>query len=1486
MPRQLYLVGCCLFWVLFAGCKPKDDQSVLVARETFAELRLVKGRALITDVGRRGRAPYPRERLGNGNKISLEPGALGYLLDDLGATWLLAGPTEAQIREHHLELSRGKVFVDTHGGPSITVGLSTGALEVSRGRTSITVTDEGTVEAYVLRGSLRHGTTRVSAGEMLLLTQGKPAETRKISSWVDWTSGLATADPEAQPAPFGLGTVGARDPGAQGKPRFSLVIQRLEVRVRIDHDYAQTEVDETFVNPSPDVVEGIFSFRVPNTGILHRFGVDREGLLVWGRPQEKRTAAEQYQNKVYAGSSEDPALLEWVQPGAYQARLYPIGPGATRRVVTRYGEWLARSGERGERRLYVYPMAATGAEGTLPRIEEMRIHIDCSRARASRIRAPLGSVVRGKQVILKAFDLLPQSDLALELFDQGQTEVMAYRARHALSTQDAPMDATAEFADKTSREESDYVLLPLTPPRLPPTEPGLDLAIVVDSSAATDSSALAVSRSLVDALLSALGSADRAALFAGDTALRPVLAESGQLVAVNPERKKAWLTELSQIPPGGATDLGALLAQAAERLDAKRRGAVIYVGDGRPSVGELLPKALHERLITLPTSARIFAVGVGTQINTALLSSLVRGAPIEVAQNGYEAAQVALRLLEAASAPAWQGSQVKVTGIDRLLPRSIPAVAAAEPALLIGRVAGSTMGGTIEISNGEAKRQLPLRVVNIDDDGDLRRRWGDARLADLVEQHTGRIAVVDLARRYGLVTPFTSLYVPSRQEAEREKGDVAAAPPEETEEERSSRLVRWRPWGVVGASLRSEGVPSLTSQKANPTELATQAEAKRDTSDQKEGGIGTRAKGEEGSMGNPQAESPRLHRELASANDSAERAALMKEAQGLGMIGLVNRDRASKRYSAPGAGDDPLSAAQPSPPAAAPPSADRANSADEASRRHTQVASASMRTSTKAGGMVASARAGTGTGAGFGSGVGRLGASRSIQKPKVTLGQPSGDGVQDTQPNTVTPAKLPESKPQAASSSGTATASPPLAQLSHELRPCSKASDLPLSERRKLWNERLQESSTAGQVVAVYHDAVHGCEAPGWYERQLLLYAMVDRLGDVRQQLELYRSFLSSPDYAAVIYRAILVRIQSAEALRQFQVALGIKTAPIELVRSVISGSTDTKLGIDLLRRLIAQWPNDLELPLRLLELYEDAEDYGGARSLSRSLRRRADATAHVRTMVGEFYWRCSERQTGAAKARDLEEARRTFGEIVEFAPEDPAARRQLGDLLRAHGWYAEAMRQYETLRDLVPDDPAVHLLIAAAAQGLGKTEEALRWTERAAATGAPDAKTELERAAEAFGVAYLAWAHDDATKAKRDADAQRLLIRGRKFAASSVGDQGIRFVLTWEHPELHPSLHGVVNSGALLGNPITQFGIAERTEDAKGDPRVEVRIDPEDAARVARLGAEAVLTAIVAAGTADQHTARAKMRFGEVKHPKHTLRFVYAAGALREEIL
>ena len=1581
-----------------AGCKRAAPASIVAHGDTFAEMRTIKGEVSVTAPGEAKRAPYPRERIAEGCEVTLAAGALAWLRRDAGAVWLVEGPAQLTLREDAIKLTSGRAFVDAEDGPPVRIDSPRGAIELSDARASVEVLGDGSEDVYVLRGAARAAASadRATAGERLTLKVDGSVTRTPAVAWDDWTGGLATADPTAQPAPFGLGTVGARPPGDKGKPRFSLVIERLDVRVTVDHDFAITEVDQTFVNPSSDGVEGIFSFRTPPGAVLHKFGVDRDGEVVWGRVKESAAAKAQYESNVYQGSTEDPALLSWVAPGVYNARLYPIQAGAKRRVVTRYAEWLSRQGPKADRRLYVYPMAAEGARGSLPRIEELRVSLDLAKAGAARVRAGMNGKAEGKNVVIQAFDFVPKADLAVELFDGGEPDPVAYRATHGLTAGDVPMNADAKFAAKVSGEEPDYLLVPL---RSSPTDAadtsakGMDLAIVVDTSAATESGALAIARSLTSALLAHLGPEDRAALWAGDATLRPVSTGSGELVTVDANKRRDWLSGLATVERGGATDLGALLTEAASRLDTKRRGAVLYIGDGLPSVGEISPKSLRERMQRLPQGTRIFAAGVGSRANMPLLDSIARGAPAESVGDAYGAARAALRLLEAAQRPAWVGATVDLgAGVERVLPRELPPVSADDSVLVVGRLAGSPPK-TVTLKSGQAQMSKPLRVVTIDDAGDLRRRWGQGRMEELLGEGAGRAALVDIGRRYSLVSPYTSLYVPTAKEAANESALSEEALAQAREEALDRRRL-WRPW-------------SRSARRVTGESMAASAQ-----SDNKEGGTGTRAKGEEGSMGNPNTKSTnnRFGVQGPSSDKADEdgaheaRKKALSTAQEFGMIGMLNTGAGGdpNAPTAPWGRETSMAAASAAAPAAAAPAGDplgaRGNMWGDAIGDSFGAGGLGLAVGEGGGGKgegiglgnigTLGHGAGTGTGQGFGSGHGRLGGGAlATSTPTLRQGatqvngklppeviqrivrqnfgrfrlcyenglknnptlqgkvsvkfvidrsgavstasdagsefpdtgtiacvvrgfgnlsfpQPEGGVVSVVYPiifapgeGGPAPAPAPNAKaapvakaPPPSIGVSTAALNGPIGIIGHAPRPCGVAAELPLSERRILWSERLSLPAAQGSAegaLTVYRKALADCEAPTWRERTTLLLLMVDQLRTVTARVALWKSLILTPA-ADVVYRAIIVRVRNVAELHELHKALGLASVDPDLLAAMVAKAKTPTERLSVLRAAATKWSDDLELGLRVLDAHEDAGDDAGGRAWARHLRRRADATAHVWTSVGEYYLRLAARGTGAEADRDRVEARRTFGELVEFAPEDPAARRRLGDLLRAHGWYEEALRQYLTLQTLTPDDATVPLLIASAAQGLGRIEEAVGWAEKASAAGSPDGKSALSRAARATASAFLAWAREDALRTGKKDDAEKLLARTKRLVAGSGKpnaqgeEQSVRVLVTWSHPELHPSLWTTA-----LGTPMPSpdnfpaFGAAEAKSSGQS-ATVELRLEPDDAARAARLDLKVVVTVITGEGTAAEKVVKQEVGFGTVASPSTRLVLTFAGGALR----
>jgi tetratricopeptide (TPR) repeat protein len=336
-----------------------------------------------------------------------------------------------------------------------------------------------------------------------------------------------------------------------------------------------------------------------------------------------------------------------------------------------------------------------------------------------------------------------------------------------------------------------------------------------------------------------------------------------------------------------------------------------------------------------------------------------------------------------------------------------------------------------------------------------------------------------------------------------------------------------------------------------------------------------------------------------------------------------------------------------------------------------------------------------------------------------------------------------------------------------------------------------------------------------------------------------------------VLYRGILARIRTPEEMRELHRALGLSTVDPGILAKLLTSTPDAAERARKLSALLLQFPDDLSLALELLNAYEDAQSVAAARDLARKLRQRPDADARVRTAVGELYLRLGERSaTADDKAGLLAEGRRAFGEIVEFAPEDPVARRRLGDLLLAHGFFADAARQYETLARLTPDDAKVLLLRASAAEGQGLLEEALKWAEKGGASGAPDGSSGAAVTARALAATHLAWARLAAADGKHPEELEALTARATRVLSGTRLDPdkpvGIRVSLTWSHPELHPSLWtNALGTAMPAPDGDITLGVAQALMPERPDSFVEVRLEPGDVAHAARLGATAELTIV-----------------------------------------
>jgi len=460
--------------------------------------------------------------------------------------------------------------------------------------------------------------------------------------------------------------------------------------------------------------------------------------------------------------------------------------------------------------------------------------------------------------------------------------------------------------------------------------------------------------------------------------------------------------------------------------------------------------------------------------------------------------------------------------------------------------------------------------------------------------------------------------------------------------------------------------------------------------------------------------------------------------------------------------------------------------------------------------------------------------------------------------------------------------------VQHRPSPCSGAALMPFEERIGLWRERFgRAGGNPNAIASIYRNALATCEAPTWRERSKLVSLMLDAMPSIAGKVSLWRVMFTDLGVADALYRGMLARVRTAAEVRELHAALGLQTIDPGVLKKLLADAKTPADRVKKLRELVARWPSDFALALRLLDELEDAEDFAGARELGRTLRTRPDVDAHVRTAVGELHLRLADREKDPVqKAYHQAEAQRAFGEIVEFAPDDPVARRRLGDLLRTHGFYADAARQYQTLARLAPDDTTVALLLAASAEGLGKLEEAIKWTEKGGAAGAPDVSQGPAVTARAFAATYLAWGRLEAKKAGKKDEEQTLRARLLRVIsaerASGKAPRGARVSLTWSHPEFHPSLWtNALGTEMPAPEGDVTLGIAQAVMPLRPDAKVWVRLEPEDVAHAARLGAEAVLTVVFDEGEESEVIVKLPVRF--TRDGKAARVFGISQGEVRE---
>lgn len=547
--------------------------------------------------------------------------------------------------------------------------------------------------------------------------------------------------------PSGARAQGWIEPHPHRPARGAVVRVASTVRAMVTGPVVRFEIEEQYRNTGGGLAEGTYLFPLPGEAVFTDFSLFQGTEELRGEMLPADQARTIYEEIVRR--KRDPALLTLAGHGLVRARVFPIGPGETRRVILRFTQMMRREGDAYRLRY------ALGQRGGLD--SAVRIEIEIPEAETwGRPYSPTHSLSlrpdRGALRIDVVGDRGGDLDLLLPRFDGNVGMALLTHAP-------AP-------------RENGHFLMVLTPASSEATPTPRDLTLVVDVSGSMAGAKLEQARAALLQAIRTLRPDDRFRLVSFSSGVIEFAEGWSPATPATRQRAERWVDRLEA--RGGTNIGGALEAALSARASTGRHPMVLFLTDGLPSVGERSPEALGAQAAAAIGVMRVFPIGVGHDVNTYLLDRLARDGrgTVEYVAPGENVEEVMGRVVTRTSRPALTNLRLvrAPVALEALAPSEWPDVFAGDEVVVTGRYRGAGRGPLVIEGrrNGRVERitlqaDFPRETAS---NGFIPVIWASRRIGELtrtirLEGETPALVgqVRELGLRYGILTPYTSYLV-------------------------------------------------------------------------------------------------------------------------------------------------------------------------------------------------------------------------------------------------------------------------------------------------------------------------------------------------------------------------------------------------------------------------------------------------------------------------------------------------------------------------------------------------------------------------------------------------------------------------------------------------------------------------------------------------------------------------------------------------------
>jgi len=542
-----------------------------------------------------------------------------------------------------------------------------------------------------------------------------------------------------------------------------LTIKYHRVATTIADQVAVTRVDQVFVNEAGFAVEGTYIFPLPEEAAISSFDMWVDGRKIEGRLLDREEARAIYEEIVR--KQRDPALLEYVGRGAFQASIFPIPPAGERRIELTYSQVLPQAAGLVH---YRYPLNTEKFSARL--INEVTISVQlAAQAPLAAIYSPSHPVTVTREapsratIRYTAANVRPDRDFDLYYSLAGnaiEANVLSYK----------PYD------------EDGFFLLLIAPPieAAPARAIDRDVIIVLDTSGSMAGEKLVQAQAAARFVLDHLGEGDRFNIVSFGTFTRLF---ADRPVALS--RRDEARGFIGRLTAQGSTDINRALLEALAGADPARPTVLLFLTDGLPTIGETDPERIVDNVTRAAAkSVRLFAFGVGNDVDAVLLDQLsgaLRGTSVYV-RPGQKIDEAVSDFYGRINVPVLLDVRLAVEGVhvEDMYPYPLPDLFAGNQLVVAGRYrAGGPATVRLSGTVAGAAQTFTYRVAFTERGGEefIAPLWAQRKVGYLLAQI--RLngpkeelvkEVVALSTRYGIITPYTSFLVQEPQLALTQSG--------------------------------------------------------------------------------------------------------------------------------------------------------------------------------------------------------------------------------------------------------------------------------------------------------------------------------------------------------------------------------------------------------------------------------------------------------------------------------------------------------------------------------------------------------------------------------------------------------------------------------------------------------------------------------------------------------------------------------------------